>query len=45
LITAAVTACPHGTMTDSIMIGRLRRIGYTDVIAYLDRTAAREHRR
>ena len=29
---------------DSIMIGRLRRIRYTDVITYLDRTAAREHR-
>ena len=28
----------------SIMIGRLRRIRYTDVITYLDQTAARGHR-
>ena len=28
----------------SIMIGRLRRIRYADVITYLDQTAAREHR-
>jgi excisionase family DNA binding protein len=31
-------------LLDSIMIGRLRRIRYTDVITYLKQTAAREHR-
>lgn len=31
-------------LLDSIMIGRLRRIRYTDIIAYLKQTATREHR-
>ena len=34
-----------GGRLDSIMIGRLRRIRYSDVITYLDRTASREHQR
>jgi excisionase family DNA binding protein len=33
-----------GGWLDSIVIGWLRRIRYTDVITYLDRTTAREHR-
>jgi excisionase family DNA binding protein len=33
-----------GGLLDSIMIGRLRRIRYTDVTTYLEETAAHEHR-